>query len=105
MPHVSYAETQSRTAKEAGLATLGRNIADTAARGDDLGHLIIDAANRRASEQSNVDRATQFAALVRQIGDAHRQHRDLAPLIHDIRILRQQELGVAVSSPPPLPSE
>jgi uncharacterized GH25 family protein len=93
MPHLSRLEESTKIASEAHWATLGRAIADELTRGGDAAALVEEATHRRYLEQQRADRETQFAALARQIGDAHRQHRELAPLIQKIRALRRAELG------------
>lgn len=93
MAQQSYAEEQTKIAREAKFATLGRAIADTIAAGGSAQVLIQEAALRRQQEQESADKLTQFAALTRQIGDAYRQQRSLEPLIHAVIELRKRELG------------
>jgi hypothetical protein len=93
MSHVSAAEEQTRTAHEAGFATIGRAIADRAARGDEINGLVEEAARRRKYEQESADRLTQFAGLARQIGDAANSGNDLQQTIQRLVELRRRELG------------
>ena len=98
MPHTSKLEEASKIVREAKFATLGRAIADAPENSDQLAWAINEATLRRSQEQANSDKLIEFAALARQIGDAHRQHKDLALLIQQIRELRRQELGPAVEA-------
>lgn len=88
MPHMSEEEEALRLSSEARWATIGRSIAD----GRNEQTWIEEAAMLRLHEQNSASRMMQFASLARQIGDAHHQHRDLSPLIRQIRELRSREL-------------
>lgn len=103
MPHQSQAVEAMKTAKEARLATLGRAIADAAARGDRLDGLVREAALRRAQEQQRSNRQIEFAALVRQIGDAYAASRDYTSLIDRLVDLRRAELGCTRPAGSPFP--
>lgn len=94
MAHQSYAEEQTKIAKEAAFATLGRAIAD-AANGIDAGNLkllVEDATVRRQAEQLSGTRTTKFAALTRQIGDATHSGQPIDALIDQLVELRSAEL-------------
>jgi hypothetical protein len=93
MSHENIADTEAKSAREAGFATLGRAIADAARSGGYAAGAIKDAANRRRAEHNAGDRATRFAALARQLGDAYEQGRDEQPLIDQLVALRNHEIS------------
>jgi hypothetical protein len=96
MSHVSALEQANRTAKEAGFAILGRAIADAMLRNGYVPPaMLADAYNRRRQEQQSVDRMTQFAALVRQIGDAIYAGKEVDELVQKLVALRQFEANGA----------
>ncbi|MGO9317568.1 MAG: hypothetical protein ACLPXT_00395 [Terracidiphilus sp.] len=92
MAHQSYAEEQTKIAKEAAFATLGRAIADKVSGGEKPDKLLEDAVVRRQQEQEGGTRTTKFAALTRQIGDAVNSGDSTAELIKQLVELRCAEL-------------
>jgi hypothetical protein len=93
MAHQSYAEEQTKIAKEVAFATLGRAIADGTSKGADVKLLLQDAAVRRQQEQNQGDRTTKFAALVRQVGDAINSGKPIDELLDQLVELRHAELS------------
>lgn len=98
MSHVSKVAEASRTATETGLSGIGRSIADRAVRKIGYGDLVQEAAIRRMMEQQGGSRSAQFAALVRQIGDAANANKPTAALVDKLVELRQGELNGTASS-------
>jgi len=92
MTRQSYAEEQTKIAKEAAFAALGRAIADAAHSKSELKILLQDAAVRREQEQNGGTRSNEFAALVRQIGDAINNQKPIGELIEKLVDLRRAEL-------------
>jgi hypothetical protein len=92
MTRQSYAEEQTKIAKEAAFAALGRAIADAANSKSELKILLQDAAVRREQEQNGGTRSNEFAALVRQIGDAINNQKPIGELIEKLVDLRRAEL-------------
>jgi len=90
-------EEQHHIAKEAAFTTLGRAIADFTIRGDSAAAAIEEACVRRRQEQDSADRDTQFSSLARQVGDAQRSGRDIAPLLAKLVKLRRAEIGPPVT--------
>jgi hypothetical protein len=74
-------EESTHIGAEVQFAVLGRTIALYKVNGDSITKLLEQAAELRQHEYEIADRATLFAALTRQLGDAHRAGRDTAPLI------------------------
>jgi hypothetical protein len=92
LAHQSYAEEQTKISKEAAFAALGRAIADRSRQGANLDVLMQDAAVRRQMEQEGGARGAQFAALVRQIGDAVNAGKPTEAYIDQLMELRRAEL-------------
>jgi hypothetical protein len=98
MAHQSYAEEQTKIAKEAAFATLGRAIADAISGNGNLDKVLIEAASRRKQEQDGTARSTsghramQFAALTRQVGDALNVGNPVEELLKQLVDLRSAEL-------------
>jgi len=88
-------EEQSKIAREAKFATLGRAMADEANAGRYPLGPIVEATTRRAQEQARASKETRFAALARQVGDAARAGTEVDPLILCLQELRRLELGPA----------
>jgi len=86
-------EEAFKQSTEAGWSNLGTAIADALARGSDITNLVDEACVMRRLEQDRADRQTQFAALVRQIGDAKRTGREIKPYLERLCQLRREELG------------
>jgi len=83
----------NKIANETGFATLGRAIAGNMRTGQSIDKLVEDARIRRRQEQDSADRMTQFAGLARQVGDASRAGKDIAPLLDKLVQLRTREIG------------
>jgi hypothetical protein len=99
MPHMSKLEDELKIANETKFASLGRAIADATRARTGRGvptALLEEARLLRWLEQSQVDNQTQFAALVRQLGDAVASGREFDQLIIALVELRSRELGPAV---------
>lgn len=90
---MNNAEEATKIAREAKWATLGRAIADAATAGQNHEAMRSAAAQMRAAEYALASKQTQFAALARQIGDAHSQGKDTAHLVAQLVALRNRELG------------
>ena len=87
------AEEATKISRESKWAILGRAIADYSMMGENPAALIHEAAILRQSEQEQRDKATRFAGLARQVGDAARNGAETAPLLLLLRDLRRAEIG------------
>ena len=93
MAHQSYAEEQTKIAKESAFVSLGRAIADGARNKGNIDKLLREAAIRRAHEQTyRNNNSAKFAALVRQVGDAINVGESIDALIAQLVDLRSAEL-------------
>jgi hypothetical protein len=61
--------------------------------GENPAALIHEAAILRQSEQEQRDKASRFAGLARQVGDAARNGAEIGPLLVLLRDLRRAEIG------------
>lgn len=87
------AEETIKISRESKWATLGRAIADSSRMGENPAVFIHEAAILRQLEQERTDKATRFASLARQVGDAARNGAEIAPLLLLLRDLRTAEMG------------
>jgi hypothetical protein len=90
---MNHAEEAIKSSRESKWATLGRAIADYSRMGENPAALINEAAILRQMEQERTDKATRFAGLARQVGDAARNGAEMAPLLQLLRDLRTAEIG------------
>ena len=90
---MNNAEEATKSSRETKWATLGRAIADSSRMGESPAAFIDEAAALRQMEQERTDKASRFAGLARQVGDAARNGADLAPLLLLLRDLRTAEIG------------
>jgi hypothetical protein len=89
---MNNAEEATKINRETKWATLGRAIADYSRMGENPAALIDEAATLRQMEQDQTDKATRFAGLARQVGDAARNGAEMATLLL-LRDLRKAEIG------------
>jgi hypothetical protein len=78
---------------EARFAALTRQLADKALCGQPSVSEKSELALLRQTEQQSAAKATKFAAIGRQIGDAHAAGRDTGQLVADAARLRAIERG------------
>ena len=90
---MNNAQETIKISREAKWAILGRAIADSSRMGENPAALIREAATLRQMEQDRTDKASRFAGLARQVGDAARNGAEIAPLLLLLRDLRTAELG------------
>ena len=90
---MNNAEVATKMSRETKWAILGRTIADCIRMGENPAALIDEAATLRQTEQERRDKATRFAGLARQVGDAARNGAEIAPLLLLLRDLRRAEIG------------
>jgi hypothetical protein len=87
------AEEAIKISRETKWATLGRAIADYSRMGENPASLIHEAATLRQMEQERTDKASRFAGLARQVGDAARNGAEIGALLLLLRDLRKAEIG------------
>ena len=90
---MNNAQEATKSSREAKWAILGRAIADSSRMGESPAAFIDEAAALRQMEQERTDKASRFAGLARQVGDAARNGAETAPLLLLLRDLRRAEIG------------
>ena len=90
---MNNAQETTKISREAKWAILGRTIADCIRMGENPAALIHEAATLRQMEQDRTDKASRFAGLARQVGDAARNGAEMAPLLLLLRDLKRAEIG------------
>jgi hypothetical protein len=90
---MNNAKEATKISPETKWATLGRAMADYSRMGQNPAPFINEAATLRQIELDRADKATRFAGLARQVGDAARNGAEIAPLLLLLRDLRTAEIG------------
>ena len=90
---MNNAEEATKVAKNTRFAILTRQAADTAIGGGNPAPIIAQLNRVRLAELQSSERLTAFAAIGRQLGDAHRAGRDYCDLLAAAISLRRIELG------------